>query len=230
METGGRGSVEEVVDVVALLQQIYNAVDGLELSLDNIDVNTLNVDMNTDELEARIGEISATPTANTLQDRLRLIKLDLAAIDANTDQLEVKLDSIITRLDVNLSTRASETTLAAIKAQTDKLAFVTDKLKVDASFTGDSSFGDNATTVTVNKSFTSVLMKAANINRKELILHNATNRICWVTFNSPAVVGKGIRVNRKATIFFDRARTAVYGIWELGGGLNGGMEVTEVII
>lgn len=43
-------------------------------------------------------------------------------------------------LDVDTSTRASEATLAGVKAKTDQLAFTGDKLKVDASLTPASEF------------------------------------------------------------------------------------------
>ena len=227
MKTGGRAATADEqgeLDIVALLQQIYEAVDELEISVDNIDVSTMNIDMNTDELEARIGEISATPTANTLQDRLLQIKNVLDNVDENTDELEAKLDAVITALGLG----ATEATLAAIKAQTDKLTFVVDKLKVDASFTGDSNFGDNSSTATVAQSATSVLLKAANTDRKELILHNNSNQSAWITFNSPAVVGKGFILRKNATAFLDKSRTDVYGIWTSGG--SGDMQVTEITV
>jgi hypothetical protein len=54
---------------------------------------------------------------------------NLANIKTNTD-----------KLDANLSTRASEATLAGVKAKTDQFAFTGDKLKVDASLTPASEF------------------------------------------------------------------------------------------
>lgn len=54
----------------------------------------------------RIGEVSASPTANTVQARLELIRALLATIDADTGNL-----------DVALSTRATETTLAGVETE-----------------------------------------------------------------------------------------------------------------
>ena len=47
----------------------------------------------------------------------------LTSSTKTTDDLYTRLSSILNKLDVNLSTRASETTLSGVKVQTDKLKF-----------------------------------------------------------------------------------------------------------
>lgn len=54
---------------------------------------------------------------------------NIASVKTNTD-----------KLDVNLSTRASEATLAGVKTKTDQLAFVGDRLKVDTTAAAASEF------------------------------------------------------------------------------------------
>lgn len=54
---------------------------------------------------------------------------NLASVKTNTD-----------KLDTNLSTRASETTVSGIKSKTDQLTFTGDRLKVDASAAAASEF------------------------------------------------------------------------------------------
>lgn len=102
-----------------LLTNIGNNTDGLEGFSDGVEglltslntyVDTLetianDIDLNTDELEARIGEVSATPTANTLQDRLKGVKTVLDAINgavatsANQVTTNTKLDTLIGHVD-----------------------------------------------------------------------------------------------------------------------------------
>ena len=75
----------------ATLVQIRDYLDTVETKLQSI------ID-NTDELEARIGEISATPTVNTLQERLKNIKTDLASLVAKDYATQTTLASILTEL------------------------------------------------------------------------------------------------------------------------------------
>jgi hypothetical protein len=67
------------------------------------------------DLRDRIGAVSATPGANTVQDRLKGIRSTL-------DAIATSLASIDLDFDIALSTRASETTLSSLKTRADLLA------------------------------------------------------------------------------------------------------------
>ena len=87
-------------------------------------------------------------------------------------------------------------------------------------------YGDNAAISSVARSTSSVLLKAANTNRKELIIHNNASGSLFVSFVTPATVGGGVLIGAKETAFFDHSRTDVYGIWKTGG--SGGASVAEI--
>lgn len=80
--------------VETTLTSVLAAVDGLEAFVDGLEGLLTTIRDNADELEARVGEVSTTPTANTLQDRLKGIKSTLDAISASTDGLEGFVDGI----------------------------------------------------------------------------------------------------------------------------------------
>lgn len=73
-------------------------------SLDSIESDAAAILVAVDELEARIGEISATPTANTVQDRLLAIKTVLDSLDGKDFATEA-----------TVATLSTEATLAAVK-------------------------------------------------------------------------------------------------------------------
>lgn len=111
--------IGHIDNVETLLTNIGNNTDGLEgfsdgveglltslnTYVDTLEAITNDIDLNTDELEARIGEISATPTANTLQDRLKGIKATLDSMNsagataANQATTNTKLDTVIGHVD-----------------------------------------------------------------------------------------------------------------------------------
>lgn len=131
---------------------------------------------------------------------------------------------------IDTSGLATETTLAGIKTQTDKLAFNVDRLKVDASVTldGESTFGDNSSISSVNLSDVSTIVLASNVDRKEAYIVNATNKTIWVRLGSPAVYGNGIPLLKNEILIEDRYRGQITAI--MNTGETGTIEVTEVTL
>ena len=131
-------TTENIAQLETLLTQIYSAVDGLELSADNIDINTdeletkvqsvrdqLDVVLSSRVSEATgqsilnaLGELSGTDLLTELQN---LVAKDFATestlieVRDYLDTVETKLQTIIDKFDVNLSTRASESTVTEIR-------------------------------------------------------------------------------------------------------------------
>lgn len=103
-------------------------------------------------------------------------------------------------------------------------------VKVEATISAAdlSNYGDNAAETSVSRSTSSVLLKASNASRKELIIHNNANGPLFVSFVTPATVGGGVLIGAKETAFFDHTRTAAYGIWKTGGG--GDASITEITV
>lgn len=121
-----------------LNSNFFNCSDSMNLStveelLSSIKDSSNSIEVNTDLVELKldnvISELQSNGTLNH-SDLLSVI-IELQKIDSNTDDLESQLIQII----ANTSANATETTLNAIKLQTDKLTFVVDELKV----TSDSS-------------------------------------------------------------------------------------------
>lgn len=124
------GATEAKQDTqITILTAIDAVLDAIKLDTASTATNTANLDV----------ALSTRATESTLEAaRVLLASLDgkdfatettqstlLTAIDTVLDA--IKLDTA--NLDVLLSTRASESTLAAIKAKTDLLTFTADKLK-----------------------------------------------------------------------------------------------------
>lgn len=119
-----------------VLDNILLAVDGLEGNTDEIEAKldainaqdfatetTLSQVHNAvDELEARIGEVSSTPTVNTIQDRLKGIKTVLDSVDGNDFATQTTLTSVLTELQaINTNTDGLEATLTDVDLNTDQI-------------------------------------------------------------------------------------------------------------
>ena len=161
---------------------VVNQVDLTAITnlLTDIKSFAQSIDENTDALEAKLDTINTSISNGFSVNHSDLLSVinELQGIDANTDGIELQLASLIT----NTNGLALETTLAAIKAQTDKLTFIVDELKV----TGSLSFTDGTV---ANQSFTTVsvtnvatLLKAANVNRKMLTLFNDSGAVVYIKF------------------------------------------------
>lgn len=138
------------------------------------------------------------------------------------DVYHVLLHNLQELLELNL---AVGTIVATEAKQDDQLVLLTD---IDNSLTSSTVYGDTSSTVSVNRTITSTILKAANGNRKEVILYNNSNGKAWISFNSPAVSGKGVRLMPKSTLFLDHSRTNLYVVWDNAGG--GDVSVTEVSV
>ncbi len=236
--------------VLVLLQRIVDASGGgggtgLATEAKQDDQITLSTAANS-LLTSLEGKDFATET--TLEAvRVLIASLDgkdyatettLAAIKTVADN--IKLDTA--KLDVNLSTRATETTLeavrillvslegkdfatettlAAIKAQTDLLNFTGAKLRTtgeDASGGGGVSvFGDTGGYASLVPNGLDQLVLAADTDFKEVILYHENKRRGWVKFGGGvAVVGEGFPIESEQTIFLDRCRDEIRIIFESG--------------
>ena len=101
------------------------------------------IDTNTDLVEAKLDTVISELQTNGTTNHTDLLNIltELQSIDANTDGLETQLASIIS----NTSTNATEATLLAIKAKTDQLTFITNKLRTtgeDAGGVGGGSISE----------------------------------------------------------------------------------------
>lgn len=186
---GGGGDASE-----ATLQAILAALDTVETKLqsimdntDSLEINTDNLEVNTDELEGRIGEVSATPTANTLQDRLKGIKTVLDAVSASVDGLEANTTGLATEttlIAVRDYLDTVETKLQTLITQTDALETNTTGLATEATLAAIAGYLD-----TVETKLQSLIDKAPGsaILKKTVALTGSG------TVHDPAV-GKKIRL------------------------------------
>jgi len=100
----------------------------------------LDVDLSTRATEATL--IQVRDHLDTVEAKLQSIIDNTADLDINTDELEAKVQSVRDQLDVLLSTRATEATLAAILAKIDVI--------VDGETPSGTINGSNVTFTTAN--------------------------------------------------------------------------------
>ena len=126
-----------------------------------------------------------------------LDKKDIAAVGgiALTGR-DISLD--LAKLDVALSTRATETTLSLIKAKTDNIP--TDPAKESGKLTNinnkiSSGVYTTPTHTAVVVTTASGIALAANANRLYALLINDSDTVIYINLGATAVANQGIRLN-----------------------------------
>lgn len=116
--------------VESLMADLKTYTDGIEGLLTTIRDNADAVETKLDTLADRVGAVDASPTANTLQDRLKGIKTTLDTISTNTDGLEGFTDGVETLL-TNISgfVDGVETLLTSIGSSVDGLEGFSDDVE-----------------------------------------------------------------------------------------------------
>lgn len=247
--------------VLVLLQRIIDSTGGVGTGLATEAKQDTQITLAT-AANALLTSLEAKDFAT--ETTLEAVRVLIASLDGKDYATETTLASIKTvvdnikldtaKLDVNLSTRATEstleavrlllvslegkdfateTTLAAIKAKTDLLNFTGLKLRTtgeDASGGGGgaSAFGDNANTSTVALTDVSSAVLSANTDRKEVIYYNDSANDIYLFFGTPAVFGTGILLTKKQQFISDRYRGQVTAIMDTGK--TGNLKVTEVVL
>ena len=88
--------------------------------------------------------------------------------------------------------------------------------------------GGTGTETSVPQSATSVTLKAANANRKEIIIVNNSTKDMWISFTGTATVDKGIFLPKNQNVFIEDKYTGIIsGIWTSAAG-GGSAEITEI--
>ena len=186
-------------------------------------------------------DFATETTLEAVKGVLDAIKLDTANLDValSTRATEVKqsqqidIATIANLLLNSINDKvATETTLAAIKAQTDLLNFTGAKLRTtgeDASGGGGTStFGDTSTVSTVPVTDASTSVLSANTDRKEAIFYNDSTSTIWLFFGTPAVFGTGIPLIKQQQFISDKYRGQVTAIMDTGK--TGNLQVTDVLL
>lgn len=159
---------------------VVNQVDLTAITnlLTDIKSFAQSIDENTDALEAKLDTINTSISNGFSVNHSDLLSVinELQGIDANTDGIELQLASLIT----NTNGLALETTLAAIKAQTDKLTFIADELKVIASVSIAPQTITAETTTAVNATSVVSIILAANANRKGYTVYNDGTQAAYI--------------------------------------------------
>lgn len=201
-----------------------------------IDTSLLATKAKQDEQIAQLVDLISNTTGLNLEATQLLIKGVLDLIKAKTDNLDVALSSRST--EATLLTRLSK---ADFEARINTLGQKTMALSTPVAIASDQAaipvtipslpsngikFGDSATVVTVAASTSTQVLKVANTSRKEIIIHNDTNKNLWISYASPAALNKGYLLTKNSTIFEENYRGAIYGISE--AAVSGNLQVTEV--
>jgi len=127
-------TIEKLDELKTALQNIYNAVDDLEVTTDNISIDAGQINLNTDELETKLQSV-----LDQLDVALSTRASEATQLQVKTvlDNIKTAIDSINTAIDVDLSTLATESTLSALKDAVDtvetKLQTIIDNLDVELS-------------------------------------------------------------------------------------------------
>lgn len=91
---------------------------------------------------------------------------------------------------------------------------------------GHVSRGANASVTSIAQSASSALLIASAATRKEVIIMNTASKNLWISYTTPAVVGKGIKLAKDEFLIEDQYTGAIYGIWDAAGADNA--QVTQV--
>jgi hypothetical protein len=151
--------------------------------------------------------------------------LDLVSTEATQELIRQLL------VLLNAKDYATETTLNAIKAQTDKLTFDVDELKVTGSGGGgdaETTFGDTGTTATVALTAVSATVSIADTDKKEVVIVNTTGKKIWIKYGAAAVFGTGIIMQKDDILIVDRYRGLITGIMDTGE--SGNIQVTTTTV
>ena len=105
-------------ETTLLTRATESTLSSAKTVLDNI-LAQLDVALSTRASESTLSDIK--DELDTVETKLQAIIDNTDSLEINTDELESKVQSVRDQLDVLLSTRASEATLALIKAKTDNL-------------------------------------------------------------------------------------------------------------
>jgi hypothetical protein len=102
------------------------------------------------------------------------------------------------------------------------------ELKVIANISADIQ-GNQGTAYTVPVSLTSVVLIAANPDRKEVIIRNDSNHNMYIFHGATATLTSAIRLRKEDTFIEDKYTGVISGIWDSVAG-GGNAEITEVYI
>jgi hypothetical protein len=201
---------------LALIEAITAQMNFTGGALDvNATISTAGLATEPKQDDQIVLETAANVLLTSIESKDFATETTLAALKVVTDN--IKLDTV--KLDVNLSTRASEATQELIR-----LLLV--DLNLQASF--NNAFGDNSASSVVPLTDVSAAVLAANTDRKETTYYNDSNSDLYLFFGTPAVFGVGIRLIRQQQYINDKYRGVVTAIMDTGK--TGSLQVTDVLL
>ena len=100
------------------------------------------------------------------------------------------------------------------------------KVNADVTLTTQGNIG---TAYTVPVSLTSVVLIAANPDRKEVIIRNDSNHNMYIFHGATATLTSAIRLRKEDTFIEDKYTGIISGIWDSVAG-GGNPEITEIDI
>lgn len=209
--TGGALDVNATISTAGLATEpkqddqivLSTAANALLTSLDGKDYST----------EATLEAVRVL--IDSLNNKDYSTETTLAAVKSVLDA--IALDTA--KLDVNLSTIASEATLELVR-----LLLVS----LDGTAQGNSVFGDNSTSTSVALTDVSASVLAASTNRKETVYYNDSSSTVWLMFGTPAVFGNGIPLIKQQQFISDKYRGVVTAIMDTGK--TGSLKVTDTLL
>ncbi len=98
-KSGGDATEATLQSILSAISEVAANTDQLEITADSVNLNTDTLEAKTQEVSDRIGEVDASPTSNTLQDRLKGIRTVLDAISSAVDGLEANTAALTTPAD-----------------------------------------------------------------------------------------------------------------------------------
>jgi len=224
-------TIEKLEELKIALQNIYNAVDDLELTTENIKIEAGEINLNTDDLEAKVQSIkdqldvllSTRASESTLQALLNALG------EGSGTNILTEVQNILAKINVDLSTRASEDTLVEIKNYLDtvetKLQSIINKLDVALSTRASENTLQEVRDTIGQESGVTVLSRLKDIWDKLVeLFNNGIARIkLWdgehtanITADGKLEVSIGASLtNTTLQILFDKAHSAVNtGEWQ----------------
>ena len=141
----------------------------------------------------------------------------MSQVQSSGDDVLLELESVDTRLETLNTNGAKE-------AKQDAANLLLSDIVTNTNGLG---LGDTGAASSVGISITSVTLIAANVDRKEVIIRNDSNRDLFISQTATATLSSAVRLKKNDTYIEDKYTGIITGIWDSVAG-GGNAQITEI--
>jgi len=141
----------------------------------------------------------------------------MSQVQSSGDDVLLELESVDTRIET-LNTNVAK------EAKQDAANLLLADIVTNTNGLG---LGDTGAASSVGISITSVTLIAANVDRKEVIIRNDSNRDLFISQTATATLSSAVRLKKNDTYIEDKYTGIITGIWDSVAG-GGNAQITEI--